>query len=714
MQLGGHKMWKKAKPIWIENKEREMNVHAVFRVHTVLTETTNLHIAGTAFYRVYVNQHFVAYGPARTAEGYLREDVLAIGTSGVSSSEVSEIVIEAMGYYCHSLSSVFQASCLLYELRQGENILEYSGEHTEAFLPNCRVQKAERYSFQRYFTDVWDYRHITEICNEKYREKVRVMEQKPKLLERRVPYPLYQKITLQEALYCGTYMFDETLPYRKMQYSGKVIPEHWGTFVWDDIPYHPFSWLQRQKQTITMQNAQLPIILQKGEYAILDFGRIETGFLMSEIESLAESDVIIGFSEFYRGENFRFTEMNVHNVLEYFFDADSSRRIESFEPYVFRYAIVMVKEGRIRLQSFGARTYMFDVGEARLPQCENDVQSAIARAAVRTFAHNAVDIYTDCPSRERAGWLCDSYFTARTEYFLTGQTLVEDAFLENYRLFENSGKIHEGALPECYPADIPPGQKFIPQWTMWYVLQVEEYLLRRGHRDAKELFRKTIYDLLGFYKKYENEDGLLERLPSWNFVEWSKANEWTWDVNYPTNFLYSRVLEAIYNIYEDNECAKRSHEVRKVAVEQSFNGLYFQDHAVRDLEGNLTLQPESSEACQYYAVLFAGIDIDSMKYAGLKGLICNVFSPERNGVMPEIMEVNAFIGAYLRMDALLQMGEYELVLRDIEGFFGQMEAYTGTLWEYRQFKGSYDHGFASYVLVVMDEAIRRKTGGNQL
>ena len=38
--------------------------------------------------------------------------------------------------------------------------------------------------------------------------------------------------------------------------------------------------------------------------------------------------------------------------------------------------------------------------------------------AIRTFAHNAVDLYSDCPSRERAGWLCDSYFSAKTEYCL--------------------------------------------------------------------------------------------------------------------------------------------------------------------------------------------------------------------------------------------------------------------------------------------------------
>ena len=73
--------------------------------------------------------------------------------------------------------------------------------------------------------------------------------------------------------------------------------------------------------------------------------------------------------------------------------------------------------------------------------------------------------------------------------------------------------------------------------------------------------------------------------------------------------------------------------------------------------------------------------------------------------MPEIFEVNAFIGAYLRLEALLKIGEYHLVLRDIDEFFGKMEIETGTLWEYRQRKGSRDHGFASYALVAIRKAI---------
>ena len=62
-------------------------------------------------------------------------------------------------------------------------------------------------------------------------------------------------------------------------------------------------------------------------------------------------------------------------------------------------------------------------------------------------------------------------------------------------------------------------------------------------------------------------------------------------------------------------------------------------------------------------------------------------------------------GAYLRLEALLKMGKKELVLSDIRSFFGHMSQHTGTLWEYRQEKGSKDHGFASYALVAIMKAL---------
>ena len=691
----------KARPIWISGKEREMNVHAVFSTEVEVIASATLHIAGTAFYRIYVNGEFIAFGPARTAGGYVREDVFAL------ESGKKEIVIEAVGYYCHSLSTVFQSSFIMAEVQSNNQIIAYTGKDFKGYLPQCKVQKVERFSVQRHFTEIWDYREFQSLTEEKNQSEVVVLTDVPKVIERKAPYPLCEDILLKQTNSRGNLVFDETLKYKKQRYSWSEVPETWGCFEWDEISHHPFSWIQRHHQRMTDEKVALPVTLKKGEYAILDFGRIEAGFLLSDIETVEESDVVIAFSEFYEGEKFQFSNINMHSVLEYFLGKQTRRNLQSFEPYTFRFAIVAVKEGEIKLHAFGAKTYMFDIGNVTYLDSKNETLNSIYRAAVRTFAHNAVDIYFDCPSRERAGWLCDSYFTAKTEYVLTEKTKVEDAFLENYRLFENDGALPKGVIPECYPADVPPKGEFIPQWTMWYILEVEEYINKRGHQDMKEVFRNSIYGLLGFYRNYENEDGLLETLPSWNFVEWSIANQWTQDVNYPTQFLYAQVLESIYKIYGDEECLKRSAKVRKTAIEQSFNGRYFLDHAIRDEKGVLCLQNEhSSEACQYYAILFGGIDLDSDKYKELKHLVLNVFSPDRNGAMPEIFEVNAFIGAYLRMETLLKMKEYHLVLKDIEGFFGAMEEKTGTLWEYHQYKGSQDHGFASYVLVVIEEALK--------
>ena len=688
-------MFKKAVPVWINNRECEMNVQAMFRANILTSEITELHIAGTAFYRVYANGVFLAAGPARAALGYVREDVIPLPAG------TEEIMIEAVGYYCKSISTVHQPSFIMAEIRSENDILAYTGQDFEGLSPQSKIQKVERYSVQRHFTEIWDY------TKEAQNAVVTPVDVNPIVLDRRAPYPVYNDVELPMATICGTLEYDESRPYKSLRYSWATVPKEWGIFDWEEISYHPHTWIQRQKQHITSRNVTLPMTLGKGEYAIFDFQQIEAGFIKATIESMEESDVVLAFTEFYEGDEFIFQNMNVHNVVEYFLKANEIKETQSFEPYTYRFVLLAVKEGKIRLNALGVKTYELDTSHVRIPKMEDAQLDAVYRAAMRNYAHNEVDLYMDCPSRERAGWIGDSFFTAKGEYALTGETRTEDAFLENYRLFENHGEYIEGAIPECYPADAPQNGTFIPQFTMLYILEVYEYLCERGHLNDKDKFRKQIYDLLEFYRKYENADGLLENLPSWNFVEWGPANDWTKDVSYPTNFLYSKVLQAIGKLYEDAECMKRSNKVREVAIEQSFNGTYFMDHAIRNEKGNLILQKEASEVGQYYAVLFGDLDIHSQKYSGLKHLILQVFSPERNGKMPEILEFNMIMGAYMRMEVLAQMKEYDLLLHDIKCMFGQNVKNTGTLWEYRIQKGSYDHGICVYVAAAIQKALKR-------
>lgn len=691
-------MFVKALPVWPAGKEQEMNTLGVFRAEWGSLKGTHLHIAASTFYQLYVNGEFAAAGPARAAQGYVREDVIDLDAFDESRNR---LVIMVAGYCCRSLSTVCSPSFVQAELRSGEEPLLWTGRHFEGMISEQRVQKVQRYSMQRHFGEVWDLRKpLFDIPCEL------TVQPEQKLLDRIAPLPVCREVPAEETAWGGKLAFDEELPYQTQKYSGAITPA-WGCFEETEIEYKPFVWIQRQKQIRLKEAERLPLELNAGEYAVLDFERIEAGFFRFEAEVREETELVIAFTELSEQDCFTFTAINAHNALEWILPAGDASGM-SFEPYTARYALVAVKRGRLRLKRFGILTYEADTSKAYLPAIDDGQLAAVCRGAVRTYAHNAVDLYTDCPSRERAGWLCDSYFTARTEHFLFGRVPVEKAFLENFRLYRNEGELPEGALPMCYPADIPDDGKFIPQWTMWYILEVYEYLTIRAPQEDRELFRESVEGLLQFYRRYENEDGLLERLPKWNFVEWSRANEWTRDVNYPTNFLYAQVLQAAAELYGNDELRVQSEQVRREAVRQSFNGTLFLDHAVRNEQNVLVRQPDCSEICQYYAILFAGIDLNQPEYVQLKRLVTHVFGAQRRQPMPEVEEINAFIGIYLRLEALLKMGENELVMEDIRGFFGRMEQETGTLWESRQWKrGSKDHGFASYALVALSKAMAR-------
>lgn len=84
-----------------------------------------------------------------------------------------------------------------------------------------------------------------------------------------------------------------------------------------------------------------------------------------------------------------------------------------------------------------------------------------------------------------------------------------------------------------------------------------DYRDRGGSEKLIEAFRDRVYALLAYFRPFENEYGLLEKLDGWVFVEWSKANELVQDVSFPTNMLYARMLRAAGELYGDAALTKR-------------------------------------------------------------------------------------------------------------------------------------------------------------
>ena len=56
----------------------------------------------------------------------------------------------------------------------------------------------------------------------------------------------------------------------------------------------------------------------------------------------------------------------------------------------------------------------------------------------------------------------------------------------------------------CYPADHYDGV-FIPNWAMWFVLELGEYAERTSDRELVARAREKVYALLDYFRRFENE-----------------------------------------------------------------------------------------------------------------------------------------------------------------------------------------------------------------
>ena len=146
-----------AKPVWIAGKELEKNLLAGFRAEfeSQGDSPVVLRITASTLYRAYLNRNFLGHGPARGPHGFFRIDELDLRKLLRPGSNL--LAIEVAGYNVNSYYFPQHPSFLQAEVVQQGKVLVSTGSGNgfrSAVLP-CRVQKVQRYSFQRTFSEVY-------------------------------------------------------------------------------------------------------------------------------------------------------------------------------------------------------------------------------------------------------------------------------------------------------------------------------------------------------------------------------------------------------------------------------------------------------------------------------------------------------------------------------------------------------------------------------
>ncbi len=642
---------------WVKDGDG-INTRVVFEINNY-ENCDALTICAADFFRVFFDGKFVSSGPARTAAGFSRPRT--INVKGVMNIKIEVAAYNASCYACDMQKGFFGA-----QLTKGKTVI-YNTSDFSAFTYNNFVRTSTRYSGQRGFVEYTDFSKTGSVT----REMISVCA--PKIISE----------------------LEDFADYRKIDFSFKKKEQFFGFSVQSETKFD-----ERQAEDEYNENDIDVYSLRErfltGEFIALDyeFESIQTGFINLTIDVEEDSEIYLVMEEYVDGDKWIFRRSGCNDFIK-IVAPKGKWNFLSFEPYAFKFMKILYK-GKA---GFKPSLIAYDnAAKSKIKVGGNFKFTKIFEAAERSFRQNALDIFMDCPGRERAGWLCDSYFTAKTERLFFGNNDIERAFLENI-LISTTEELHPAMLPKCFPSQHRKDH-YIPNWAMWMVIELKDYIDRTGDRTLIDAAKNRIYELVSFFDSYANEFGLLEDLESWVFIEWSICNtpEYICGVNFPSNMLFASVLKTIHELYGDEALLERSKKMIKTIEKLSFNGEFFVDNAVRNGDGKLEcVKGHTSETCQYYA-LFFGLNTSEE----FKKKMMQEFGPLRKeDSYPEIGRSNMFIGNYLRFLWLCEMGEKDRVIDECLEYFYVMAERTGTLWEHNTPHASCDHGFASVAAVIL-------------
>lgn len=677
--------------VWAEGQKNQMNRAFAFVLDLGKKQMGEICLSAASCYKVIADGKLMGFGPNRTAHGYARAAVYPFNAQYITVEVQSHFVPN----FCWVKREPFFA-CVL----KTESGKEYFAEDFNCFALSDRVQKVRRYSFQRGFCETY--------INEKDRTALyfckpqnafpRVKTEKaelPHLLPSETLNPALSEIFAEKVIdsgYCKTSPEIAVYVDRTETLIGTVI-EGFKRGEWQDFSTDEIS-------RITYLSGA-----KSGDYAYetLDFSRIVTGIAEVEIIAGNAGEVFFAFDEILSDEKLKTIKPfrgDTANVFKWTVKKAGVYNLSAFEPYAFRYANVITSAGV--KANVKVRAYENPEAGKMLFECDDKKIEQIMEAARHTFAHNAVDLLTDCPSRERAGWLSDSFFSSVAERVFTGDNKVERAFLQNYILADKSGH-PKGMIPRCYPADYYEEDGFIPNWSLWYILEIYKYFTQYGYDETVEKSRANVEGILNYFVDFENEFGVLEDLKGWIFVEWSAANnsDHINGINVPSNACYYASLLAAAKVYGIKGLKEKAEKVKDYLLKNAYVDGFFVDNLIRNEKGDIIPTENYTETCQYYMFFFKCADKHTHKELFDKML--NEYGKSDssvsggNPVKKQLTPSNMIYGVYMRLELLMREQKRVELLNECVRYFYDMTQKTGTLWENNTASASCDHGFASYV-----------------
>ena len=136
----------------------------------------------------------------------------------------------------------------------------------------------------------------------------------------------------------------------------------------------------------------------------------------------------------------------------------------------------------------------------------------------RTARLDAHETYMDTPYYEQLQYVGDTRIQALISYTVAGDDRLGRQAITAF----DQSRIPEGITRSRYPSNLPQN---IPTFSLLWIGMLHDYWM---YRPDPQIVRDSLQgsrDVLTWFTKFEADDGLLNQLPWWSFIDWVPSGE---------------------------------------------------------------------------------------------------------------------------------------------------------------------------------------------
>lgn len=257
---------------------------------------------------------------------------------------------------------------------------------------------------------------------------------------------------------------------------------------------------------------------------LLDNGMLTTGYPELSVRGGAGSVVHFTYAEALvddkgeKGNRNQVEGKHIAGVVDEFLPAGSEP--SQFLPLswrTWRYLQLDIETADSPLQVQKLRTFFsaFPFEERASFRSDDDSLKPIWEIGWRTARLDAHDTYMDTPYWERLQYIGDTRIQALISYAVAGDDRLPRQAIEAF----NNSRVPDGLTQSRYPSSLV---QMIPTFSMLSIGMVHDFWMYRGDAKFVRAQLPGVRAILGWYLRKQREDGLLEKLPWWPFVDWGK------------------------------------------------------------------------------------------------------------------------------------------------------------------------------------------------